>query len=218
LIAALPRQLTSQIGGALIFVSRRLHRREASMRKFVCLGLLACCLLFAVPALSAEQEQLRPSVPEELTDAWERFQRALQEWGGRVWERFGGRGPRENQPAISQMLSHKDALGLSADQVRKLEQLRDDFQRQSIRNDADLRIVELDIAGLLEKEPVEMAKLEGKIREAEKLRADIRITRIRAIEQARALLTTDQKKKLEDLNRSMLSPRPPRAGQNPSAT
>ena len=188
------------------------------MRKFVCLGLLACCLLFAVPALSAEQEPLRPSVPEELTDAWERFQRALQEWGGRVWERFGSRGARENQPAISQMLSHKDALGLSVDQVRKLEQLRDDFQRQSIRNDADLRIVELDIAGLLEKEPVEMAKLEGKIREAEKLRADIRITRIRAIEQARALLTTDQKKKLEDLNRAMRAPRPPRAGQNPSAT
>ena len=188
------------------------------MRKFVCFGSLACCLIFAVPALSAEQEPLRPSVPEELTDAWERFQRALQEWGGRVWERFGSRGTRENQPAISQMLSHKDALGLSADQVRKLEQLRDDFQRQSIRNDADLRIVELDIAGLLEKEPVEMAKLENKIREAEKLRADIRITRIRAIEQARALLMTDQKKKLEDLNRAMRAPRPPRAEQNPSAT
>jgi Spy/CpxP family protein refolding chaperone len=168
--------------------------------------------------MSAEPERLWPSVPEELTDAWERFQRALQEWGGRVWERFGGRDSRENQPAISQMLTHKDALGLSADQVRKLEQLRDDFQRQTIRNDADSRIVELDIAGLLEKEPVEMAKLEGKIRDAEKLRADLRIARIRAIEQARAALTADQKKKLQDLSRPTLAPRPPRAGQNPSAT
>lgn len=188
------------------------------MRKLIGLGSLACCLLFAVPAMSAEPERLRPSVPEELTDAWERFQRALQEWGGRVWERFGGRDSRENQPAISQMLANKEALGLSVDQVRKIEQLRDDFQRQTIRNDADLRIVELDIAGLLEKEPVEMAKLEGKIREAEKLRADLRIARIRAIEQARAMLTTDQKKKLQDVSRPMLAPRPPRAGQNPSAT
>ena len=188
------------------------------MRKLIWLGSLACCLLFAVPALSAEQERFRPSVPEEFGDAWERFQRALQEWSGRVWERFGGRGPRENQPAISQMLSHKDELGLSPDQVRKLEHLRDEFQRQSIRNDADLRIVELDIAGLLEREPVEIAKLEGKIREAEKFRADIRIARIRAIELARAMLTTDQKKKLEDLHRSMLAPRPPRLGQHPSAT
>jgi len=188
------------------------------MRRLLRLGSLVCCLLFAAPAMSAEPERLRPSVPEELTDAWERFQRALQEWGGRVWERFGSRESRENQPAISQMLGNKDALGLSADQVRKLEQVRDDFQRQTIRNDADLRIVELDIAALLEKEPVEMAKLEGKIREAEKLRADLRIARIRAIEQARAMLTADQKKKLQDVSRPMLAPRPPRSGQNPSAT
>lgn len=188
------------------------------MQRLFCLGSLACCLLLTAPLMSAEPERLQPSVPEELADAWERFQRALQEWGGRVWERFGGRDSRENQPAISQMLSNKDALGLSADQVRRLEQLRDDFQRQTIRNDADLRIVELDIAGLLEKEPVEIAKLEGKIREAEKLRADLRIARIRAIEHARSMLTADQKKKWHDLSRPMLAPRPPRAGQNPSAT
>jgi Spy/CpxP family protein refolding chaperone len=188
------------------------------MRKLICLGSLACCLLLTAPVMSAEPERLRPTVPEELTDAWDRFQRALQDWGGRVWDRFGGRDSRENQPAISQMLANKDALGLAADQVRRLEQLRDDFQRQTIRNDADLRIVELDIAGLLEKEPVEMAKLEGKIREAEKLRADLRIARLRAIEQARAMLTMDQKKKLQDVGRPMLAPRPPRAGQNPSAT
>lgn len=188
------------------------------MRRGILWGSVICCLLFAAPVMSAEPERLRPSVPEELTDAWERFQRALQEWGGRVWERFGGRESRESQPAISQMLSYKDALGLSADQVRKLEQLRDDFQRQTIRNDADLRIVEIDIAALLEKEPVEMAKIEGKIREGEKLRADLRIARIRVIEQARAMLTTDQKKKLQDSSRPVLAPRPPRAGQNPSAT
>jgi len=187
------------------------------MRKLFCLGSLACCLLFTVPAMSAEPERSRSSVPEELTDAWERFQRALQEWGGRVWDRFGGRDSRENQPAISQMLTNKDALALSADQVRRLERLRDDFQRQTIRNDADLRIVELDIATLLEKEPVEMAKLEGKIREGEKLRADLRIARIRAIEQARGLLNAEQKKKLQELNPQPLPPRAPRFGQNPSA-
>lgn len=188
------------------------------MRRGILWGLLIGGLLFAVPVKSAEPERLQPSVPEEWTDAWERFQRVLQEWGGRVWERFGGRDSRENHPAISQMLANKDALGLSADQVRKLEQLRDEFHRQTIRNDADLRIVDLDIAALLEKEPAEMAKVEGKIREAEKHRADLRIARIRAIEQARALLTAEQKKKLQDLSRPMPAPRPPRAGQNPPAT
>jgi len=187
------------------------------MRKWLCLGSLACCLLIAVPVMSADAERSLPSLPEELTDAWERFQRALHEWGGRVWEGLGRRGARESQPAISQMLSHKDTLGLSADQVRKLEQLRDGFQRQSIRNDADLRVVELDIAALLENDPVDLAKLEAKMRASEKLRTDLRLARIRAIEQARGLLTAEQKRKFQELNPQALAPRAPRLGQNPSA-
>ena len=113
---------------------------------FYCLALL---LFVSMPARSAEPERSKPPVPEELSDAWERFQRALHDWGGRLWERVGPRGAREDRPVISQMLNNKDALGLSADQVRRLEQQRDNFQRLTIRNEADLRILELDIAALL---------------------------------------------------------------------
>ena len=187
------------------------------MRKFFLLGSLFSLLMFAAPVISAEPERMQPSVPEELADAWERFQRALQDWGGRLWERVGTRGSREDRPVISQILNNKEALGLSADQVRKLEQLRDGFQRQSIRNDADLRIVELDIAALLENDPVDMARLEAKVRDGEKLRSDLRLARIRAIEQARGLLNMEQKKKLQELNPQPLAPRPPRFGQNPPA-
>jgi len=182
---------------------------------FCCLALL---LIVAIPALSAEPERSKPPLPEELSDAWERFQRALHEWGGRLWERVGPRGAREDRPVISQMLNNKEALGLSADQVRRLEQQRDNFQRLTIRNEADLRILELDIATLLDSEPVEMAKLEAKMREEEKLRADLRIARIRAIEQGKALLNGEQKKKLTELQRQSLTLRFPPTSQNPSAT
>ena len=179
---------------------------------------LVLTVVMAGPALSADPERPRAPIPEELSDAWERFQRALQEWGGRLWERFGTRGSREDRPVISQLLSNKELLGLSADQVRKLEQLRDNFQRLMIRNDADLRIIELDIAALFESDSVDMAKLEHKVREAEKLRADLRIARARAIEQAKALLTAEQKRKLQEMMRQPLAPRSPSAGKNPSAT
>lgn len=181
------------------------------------LTFLAVFLVFAVPTMAAEPEGLRPSVPEEIADAWERFQRALQEWGGRFLSGAGGRGSRENRPVISQILSHKEALELSADQVRKLEQLRDEFQRRSIRSEADLKIVEIDIAALLETEPVDMARLEAKVREGEKLRGELRIARIRAIEQARAVLNSEQKKKFQGLDPLPFAPRPPRSGQNPPA-
>jgi Spy/CpxP family protein refolding chaperone len=185
-------------------------------RFFLCS--LALLLIVTIPALSAEPERSKPPVPEELSDAWERFQRALHDWGGRLWERVGPRGAREDRPVISQMLNNKEALGLSADQVRRLEQQRDNFQRLTIRHEADLRILELDIATLLDSEPVEMAKLEAKIREEEKLRSDLRIARIRAIEQGKALLNAEQKKKLTELLRQSLTLRYPPTSQNPSAT
>ena len=188
------------------------------MQRKVYFWALAMLLFVAVPVMSAEPERSKPPVPEELSDAWERFQRALHEWGGRLWERMGPRGAREDRPVISQMLNNKEALGLTSDQVRRLEQLRDNFQRLTIRNEADLRIMELDIAALLDSEPVDMAKLETKMREEEKLRTDLRIARIRAIEQGKALLNAEQKKKLTELMGQSLTPRSPAASQNPSAT
>lgn len=187
------------------------------MRSFIRVGSLVCLLMVAAPAIGAEPNSSRPPIPEELLDAWERFQRALEEWGGRVWESIGMRGSSEQRPVISEILSNKESLGLTAEQVRKLEQLRDSFQRQSIRVDADLKIIEMDVAALLGSDPVEIAKVEQKIREGEKLRADIRIARIRVIEQAKALLNADQKKKLQELNPQGGAARPPRRGRNPSA-
>ena len=187
------------------------------MRKQLLLGSLVLILVAGAPVSGAEFAPPKAAVPDDLADAWERMQRALQDWGGRMRERFGGRESREDRPLITLMLQNKERLGLSADQVKKLEQLRDTFQKQSIRHDADLRIVELDLAALLDHDPVEMGKVEGKVREAEKLRADLRIARIRAIEQAKAVLTAEQKKKLQELTPETRPPRPGREGMNPPA-
>ena len=48
-------------------------------------------------------------------------------------------------------------------------------------------------------DPVDLAKVEAKVREIEKMRADGRIARIRADEQGKAQLTTDQREKLKAL-------------------
>lgn len=185
------------------------------IQKFFLVGIWACCLGVALPATLAAQEKFKLAVPDEITDAWEQFQRTVQDWGERLRERFGGTSSREQQPTITQMLSYKEFLGLTAEQVKKLERLRDNFQRQSIRNEADMKIVELDIAALLDSQTVDLAKVEAKIREAEKLRADLRIARVRAVEQAKATLTAEQRKKFyEKIN----TPPPRRNNQNPPAT
>ena len=184
------------------------------MHKIILAGALAVGLILSGPVHSAEIEKSKPSIPDELADAWERLQRALQDWSGQIRERFSARDSREDRPMISLILKYKDHLRLTGEQVKRLEQLRDNYQRQSIRTEADTRIVDLDIAVLLDKPNVEVPKVEQKIREVEKLRADLRIARVRAVEQAKALLTTEQRKKFYE----SLEPRPPPSGQSPPST
>lgn len=190
----------------------KLSSTAFSARVFL-IGVLACCPGWVVPASAAGQQQ--SAVPDELAETWEQFQRAVQDWGERLRERLGTKSVREERPTITQMLTYKEFLGLSADQVKKLEQLRDNFRRQSIRTEADVKIIEMDIAALTDNPTIEVGKVEAKIREAEKLRADLRIARVRAIEQAKAVLTAEQRKKFYEKIETLQARR---SGPNPSST
>ena len=108
-------------------------------------------------------------------------------------------GDPAERPLITIMLHHRTELGLSADQVSRLETLRGDFTREAIRRDADIRIAELDLNLLLEQDPMDLAKVETKMREVAQLRADLRIARLRAVEQGKAVLTPEQRTRLQTL-------------------
>src|SRR5262245_12327600 len=58
-------------------------------------------------------------------------------------------GDPAERPLITVMLHHRSELGLTPEQVARLETLRGDFSREAIRRDADIRIAELDLATLL---------------------------------------------------------------------
>ena len=103
------------------------------------------------------------------------------------------------RPLITIMLHHRAELGLSAEQVSRLETLRGDFTREAIRRNADIRIAELDLASLLERDPVDLTKVEAKVREVAQLRADLRIARLRTVEQGKAVLTAEQRTRLQAL-------------------
>ena len=116
---------------------------------------------------------------------------------GGMMERMMG-DPME-RPLITIMLHHRAELGLSADQVSRLETLRGDFTRESIRRGADIRIAEVDLATLLEQDPVDLAKVEAKVHEVAQLRADLRIARLRTVEQGKAALTPEQRTRLQTM-------------------
>jgi hypothetical protein len=119
----------------------------------------------------------------------------------------GDRGPRElsiprtprsdaDRPLITYMLDHRTELGLSPEQVSRLESLRGDFTREAIRREADLRVAELDLQQLMDQEMLDMSKVEAKLREIAKLHTDLRVERLRTIEQGKAVLTPEQRTRL----------------------
>jgi hypothetical protein len=112
------------------------------------------------------------------------------------------------RPLISFMLDHRDQLALTPEQVARLDALRTDFAREFIRREADIRVAELDLQTLLAAERLDMPKVEAKIRELATRQADLRIERLRTIDQGRAVLTAEQRTKLQ----AMLGG-PPRPGR-----
>ncbi|MBI2152763.1 MAG: periplasmic heavy metal sensor [Candidatus Rokubacteria bacterium] len=165
------------------------------MRTHIPFGLFLALLALATPAAALEPTAPIPAAHEELGRSLDELIGQLHDLGSRWREHFAP-APRGERPLITLMLRLKDELGLSPDQVQSLERLRADFQREAIRRDADLRIAEMDLAALLEKDPVDLGQVDAKLREVERLRVDLRLARIRAIEQGKAQLTPEQRAKL----------------------
>ena len=169
------------------------------MQNMTLLGFLPLLLILAMPVAGSELSVPRPIVHEEMFQAWDELARQLQGFGSRWREHFIQREARSERPLISLMLRHRNELGLSPDQVRSLERLRADFQRTAIRLEADLRLAETDLATLLDAEVADLGQVEAKLREIERLRSDLRLARIRTIEQGKAQLSSEQRKKLQNL-------------------
>lgn len=164
------------------------------------LNILALAIFLAAPAAAQDRRDVRPAVHEEASSVWDELSQEFRDWGSRFREHFG---PREQsageRPLITYMLSRREDLNLTTDQVRSLERLRTDFEREAVKNEGDLRVADLDLGEIMKSDPVDVKKAEAKIREIEKLRADLRIGRIRAIEQGKAVLSQEQREKLRGM-------------------
>ena len=102
-------------------------------------------------------------------------------------------------------LRHRQELALTPAQVDNLRKLGTDAQRDAIKRQADRRLAELDLRTMLMPDPADankardLSKIETKVREIEKLRADGRVAQIRTMEQSRQVLTPEQRDKLRAL-------------------
>ena len=104
-----------------------------------------------------------------------------------------------DRPLITLMLDHQQDLSLSAEQVRSLEVIRSDFQQEAAQRITELEAAEKELDVLLRQVPVDLSRVEATLRKIEGLKVALRLGRIKAIDQGRALLSTDQENRLQAL-------------------
>jgi hypothetical protein len=150
-------------------------------------------LLAAGPAGGADRAVVGVA-HEEMERALGELARQTEVLGKRWREHFAGTERWPERPLITLMLQRRQELRLSPQQVEALERLRADFQNEVVRRDADIRAAETDLATRLRgTAAVDLAPAEARVREIERLHADLRIARLRVIEQGKALLTPEQR-------------------------
>lgn len=104
-----------------------------------------------------------------------------------------------DRPLITFILEQKQELGLSSDQVRSLEAIRSEFQQEAGQRITELEAAEQELEGLLRQTPLDLAKVEATLRKIEGIRVALRLDRIKAIDQGRALLSREQQDRLQTL-------------------
>lgn len=101
------------------------------------------------------------------------------------------------RPVLSLALRHRAQLGLSEDQATTLQAFVDRFGKEAEERLRQIETAERELAGLLKEEPADLAQVDGKVRAIEKLQADLRLRRIQTIAEGRAVLTPEQRTKLD---------------------
>jgi len=151
------------------------------------------------PVLAAESVAVTPVVHDELNRALDDLVGQVHGLGERWRDHFRRVDSPAERPLITLMLNWRQELALSTSQVQSLEKLRADFQREATRREADLRAAETAVTTTLQADPVDLAGVEAQVRDVERQRADLRLARIKTIEEGKAQLTPEQRTKLSAL-------------------
>ncbi|MBS0155571.1 MAG: Spy/CpxP family protein refolding chaperone [Nitrospira sp.] len=116
---------------------------------------------------------------------------------------------------IWHVLKAKERLGLSEEQETRLRATVVTFKKEDVRKTAEIELAEIDLHQLLH-QPEKQAgynEIESVVRRMYGLEADRRLASIRAVHDARSVLTPEQQKKVRELHEqrheSALPPPPP---------
>jgi Spy/CpxP family protein refolding chaperone len=97
------------------------------------------------------------------------------------------------------MLRNADKLNLSDEQIKNLENLKRKYSKDIIKQDAEMRIAEIDLGALLKEPEINLSEVKEVLKKVENIKTQIRYLRIMAFVEARKILTDEQKNSLKKL-------------------
>ena len=162
----------------------------------------ALSLGIAAASWAASEESSRnpaPNIPQIFQNMVEDVHMG---WRGHRGHR-GMRGPLpfSARPLVSIALKNHEELQLTDDQMKRLKDVRDSFSKKSVKERAEIQARRIDLRRALDAEKVDLVDVEKKIREISKMRVDLRIARLKAIQEGKSVLSDEQQKQLSKIAR-----------------
>ncbi len=103
-------------------------------------------------------------------------------------------------------LKQADELNLSEEQVGKLKDIHNNCKKIKIQKKAEIAVLELDIDSLLDEANPDQAKLDSAVDKIGKIKTDLMKECLKASVQARKVLTPEQYKQSQKLNKAKTCP------------
>ena len=92
-----------------------------------------------------------------------------------------------------------DALGLDDNQSAAVKSILQQLQKEMIKKRADIQVAEVELREILGKDSVDVKVAETKVKQIASLKIDAAMMHIQGIEDVKAKLTPEQKKKLTEM-------------------
>ena len=121
-----------------------------------------------------------------MREHWRRVPRTL---AGKIylWEQY--------------IMGHRHALGLSEQQVNEIGSRLNDQRKTWVSKRADQMILFMETEDLLLKEPLDLKKVEEKVKAIQALSGEMFMEEIRTLEKVLSVLTPEQRKTVEEFMR-----------------
>lgn len=97
------------------------------------------------------------------------------------------------------VIMHSDELGLSESQIDAFRNRHIEAKKQMIQIGSQIKINMLDVQNAVMREEIDMPVAEAKIREISKLKGDMYIGMVQAMNDMRHILTPDQRKMVKEM-------------------